>query len=78
MGRVFNVFGSPIDRKGSLGVKESRSIHQSSPPISKRITTSEIFETGTKETDVLSPLECDVDNIVLFYIRPESVALVTF
>lgn len=57
LGRVFNVFGSPIDQKESPEVKEFRSIHQDSPPISQRTTTSEIFETGIKAIDVLSPLE---------------------
>ncbi len=57
LGRVFNVFGSPIDRKESPEAKELRSIHQRPPPISQRTTTSEIFETGIKAIDVLSPLE---------------------
>lgn len=57
LGRVFNVFGSPIDQKESPEVKDFRSIHQDSPPISQRTTTSEIFETGIKAIDVLSPLE---------------------
>jgi len=57
LGRVFNVFGSPIDGDGEVEAKELRSIHQSPPPISQRTTTSEIFETGIKAIDVLSPLE---------------------
>ncbi len=57
LGRVFNVFGSPIDQKENPVVKDFRSIHQDSPPISQRTTTSEIFETGIKAIDVLSPLE---------------------
>jgi F-type H+-transporting ATPase subunit beta len=57
LGRVFNVFGSPIDGLGEVKGEEFRSIHQIPPPISERATTSEIFETGIKAIDILSPLE---------------------
>lgn len=57
LGRVFNVFGSPTDQKEIPKAKDLRSIHQRPPPISQRTTTSEIFETGIKAIDVLSPLE---------------------
>jgi F-type H+/Na+-transporting ATPase subunit beta len=57
LGRVFNVFGSPIDHKEQVEAKEFRSIHRESVPLSEQTTTSEIFETGIKAIDVLSPLE---------------------
>ena len=57
LGRVFNVFGLPIDHKEKVEAKEFRSIHQESVPLSQQITTSEIFETGIKAIDVLAPLE---------------------
>jgi F-type H+-transporting ATPase subunit beta len=57
LGRVFNVFGEPIDKKGELKEAEWRSIHREPVPISQRATTSEIFETGIKAIDVLAPLE---------------------
>jgi F-type H+-transporting ATPase subunit beta len=57
LGRVFNVFGSPIDHKEEIEAKEFRSIHQEFVPLSQQITTSEIFETGIKAIDVLAPLE---------------------
>ncbi len=57
LGRVFNVFGSATDRKDDPEPEELRSIHQRPPPIAQRTTTSEIFETGIKAIDVLSPLE---------------------
>lgn len=56
-GRLFNVFGEPIDRKGPLGEGETRSIHRRPPSISKQITSSETFVTGIKAIDVLAPLE---------------------
>jgi F-type H+-transporting ATPase subunit beta len=57
LGRVFNVFGSPIDNLGDVKAEEFRSIHQIPPTISQRATTSEIFETGIKSIDILSPME---------------------
>lgn len=57
LGRVFNVFGSPIDHKEKVEAKELRSIHQETVPITSQVTTSEVFETGIKSIDVLSPLE---------------------
>jgi F-type H+-transporting ATPase subunit beta len=57
LGRVFNVFGSPIDHKGIVKAVEWRSIHQPPVPLSRQITTSQIYETGIKAIDVLAPLE---------------------
>jgi F-type H+-transporting ATPase subunit beta len=57
LGRAVNVFGAPIDGKENVVVREYRSVHQTSPPIFQRNTASEIFETGIKAIDVLSPLE---------------------
>jgi F-type H+/Na+-transporting ATPase subunit beta len=57
LGRVFNVFGETIDRKDAVTEGEWRSIHQ--PPISleRQSTKSEIFVTGIKAIDLLSPME---------------------
>lgn len=55
--RMFDVFGNTIDRKGALEDVQWRSIHQDPPPLNKRSTKSEIFETGIKLIDVLVPLE---------------------
>ncbi|MDY6838413.1 MAG: F0F1 ATP synthase subunit beta [Thermodesulfobacteriota bacterium] len=57
LGRVWNVFGQPIDRQEGLKDTEWRSIHREPVPINQRSTTSEIFETGIKAIDVLVPLE---------------------
>ena len=57
LGRVFNVFGETVDRRGEVEQAERRSIHREPVPISQRATTSEIFETGIKAIDVLVPLE---------------------
>lgn len=58
LGRVFNVFGETIDKKGEpKDVEEYRSIHQEPVPLSRQATSSEIFITGIKAIDVLAPLE---------------------
>ncbi len=57
LSRVFNVFGETIDKKEKCKDVEWRSIHQRPVPLSQRIVTQKIFETGIKAIDVLSPLE---------------------
>jgi len=57
LGRVFNVFGETIDKKGAVADAEWRSIHREPVPLTQQSTVSEIFETGIKAIDVLSPLE---------------------
>ncbi|MFO7320264.1 MAG: F0F1 ATP synthase subunit beta [Chloroflexota bacterium] len=57
LGRMFNVFGEPIDLGQPLEGVEWRSIHQKPVPISRQTTSSEVFETGIKAIDVLAPLE---------------------
>jgi F-type H+-transporting ATPase subunit beta len=57
LGRMFNVFGDTIDRKGSVEGVELRSIHREPMPLARLVTTSEVFETGIKAIDVLTPLE---------------------
>ncbi|GAB4144524.1 MAG: F0F1 ATP synthase subunit beta [Planctomycetaceae bacterium] len=57
LGRVLDVFGRTIDDGDSLQDVRLRSIHQSPPTITQRATRSEVFETGIKAIDLLSPLE---------------------
>jgi F-type H+/Na+-transporting ATPase subunit beta len=57
LGRVFNVFGQTIDKKGQVEGGEWRSIHREPIPLRDQSTVSEIFETGIKAIDVLAPLE---------------------
>ncbi len=57
LGRVFNVFGETIDKKGPIGEAQWRSIHAAPPPLTRQSTVSEIFRTGIKAIDVLAPLE---------------------
>lgn len=57
LSRMFDVFGNHIDRLEAPKVDEWRSINQDPPPLSRRSTKTEIFETGIKIIDVLMPLE---------------------
>jgi len=57
LSRMFDVFGNAIDREGDLTGVEWRSVHRAPPPLARRSTQSEIFETGIKVIDVLVPLE---------------------
>jgi F-type H+-transporting ATPase subunit beta len=57
MSRMFDVFGSAIDRKPAPQNVQWRTIHRKPPPLSERSTKSEIFETGIKAIDVLVPME---------------------
>ena len=57
LGRMFDVFGNVIDRRQEISGVELRSIDQLPPPLARRSTKSEVFETGIKIIDVLVPLE---------------------
>jgi F-type H+-transporting ATPase subunit beta len=57
LSRMFDVFGNAIDRKEPPQDVEWRSVHNAPPPLTQRSTKSEIFETGIKMIDILSPLE---------------------
>jgi len=57
LSRMFDVFGNTIDRRDSPEGIHWRSVHQNPPPLARRSTHSEIFETGIKIIDLLVPLE---------------------
>jgi F-type H+-transporting ATPase subunit beta len=57
LSRMFDVFGNTIDLGAPLADVEWRSVHRDPPFLLKRSTKSEIFETGIKIIDVLTPLE---------------------
>jgi F-type H+-transporting ATPase subunit beta len=57
LARMFDVFGNTIDRGAVLSDVQWRSVHRAPPPLARRSTKSEIFETGIKVIDVLVPLE---------------------
>lgn len=55
LGRVFNVLGEPIDRKGSVNAQMRYPIHRPAPPFSEQSTRVEVFETGIKVIDLIAP-----------------------
>ncbi|MDD5204186.1 MAG: F0F1 ATP synthase subunit beta [Desulfobacterales bacterium] len=57
LGRMFDVFGETIDRGEPVRAEEHRSIHGRPIPLNRQSTKSEVFTTGIKAIDVLSPLE---------------------
>jgi len=57
LSRMFDVFGNAIDREQPPTDVQWRSVHRLPPPLARRSTQSEVFETGIKVIDVLVPLE---------------------
>jgi F-type H+/Na+-transporting ATPase subunit beta len=55
LGRVFNLLGEPIDGRGPVDAKERWPIHRHSPQVSELSTSTELFETGIKVIDLLTP-----------------------
>ncbi len=55
LGRVFNVIGEAVDGRGEVNAEERWSIHRESPPLETLSTTTELFETGIKVIDLLTP-----------------------
>ncbi|MER3416392.1 MAG: F0F1 ATP synthase subunit beta [Gemmataceae bacterium] len=56
LGRVFNLLGEPIDGRGPVHAKEYRPIHRDPPPLEEISPKTEVFETGIKVIDLLTPL----------------------
>jgi F-type H+/Na+-transporting ATPase subunit beta len=54
LGRMFNVLGEPIDG-GEPVVAERRSIHAASPPMRDQQVVANVFTTGIKALDLLTP-----------------------
>ena len=55
LGRVFNMLGEPVDGRGEVKAEEIRSIHRQAPAVSELSTNTELFETGIKVVDLLTP-----------------------
>jgi len=56
LGRVFNLLGEAIDGRGPVQATEFRPIHQEPPKFSELTPKTELFETGIKVIDLLTPL----------------------
>ena len=57
LGRMFDVFGQPVDQGPPLQDVQWRSVHHAPPLLSQRTSQSAVFATGIKIIDVLTPLE---------------------
>ncbi len=55
MGRIFNLMGEPIDKKGEVKCKERWPIHREPPTLEEQNTKTEILETGIKAVDLIAP-----------------------
>jgi len=55
LGRVFNLLGEPIDKLGPCVTKERRTIHRDPPDFADLTPKAEVFETGIKVIDLLTP-----------------------
>ncbi len=56
LGRMFNVVGNAIDGKPDVSEKAERlPIHRDPPPFTQQATKAEVFETGIKAIDLMTP-----------------------
>src|SRR5438270_372489 len=55
LGRVFNLLGDPIDNRGPVNAEGRRSIHREPPEFVDLSPKAEVFETGIKVIDLLTP-----------------------
>ncbi|MBV8075333.1 MAG: F0F1 ATP synthase subunit beta [Planctomycetaceae bacterium] len=55
LGRVFNLLGDPIDGRGSIPATERWPIHRDPPEFNDLSPKTEVFETGIKVIDLLTP-----------------------
>ena len=57
LGRMFNIFAEPLDKKDPPEDVYYKSIYQEPVPLERQATSYEIFRTGIKSIDLLAPLE---------------------
>ena len=55
LGRVFNLIGEPIDGRGPVKAEDYWPIHREAPEVTDLSTKTEVFETGIKVIDLLTP-----------------------
>ncbi|WP_425614335.1 F0F1 ATP synthase subunit beta [Anatilimnocola sp. NA78] len=55
LGRVFNLLGKPIDGRGPVTASDYWSIHRDAPKLADLSSSTEVFETGIKVIDLLTP-----------------------
>lgn len=55
LGRVFNVLGEPVDKRGAVEAELFYPIHRPAPKFAEQSTRVEVFETGVKVIDLIAP-----------------------
>lgn len=55
LGRIFNVLGNAIDKKGDVKASSHYPIHRAAPAFEEQSTRVEVFETGIKVIDLIAP-----------------------
>jgi F-type H+/Na+-transporting ATPase subunit beta len=55
LGRLFNVLGEPLDKKGAVEGARS-SIHRKPPVFEDQVTQVQVLETGIKVVDLIAPM----------------------
>lgn len=55
LGRVFNLLGDPVDGRGEVESDERWPIHRKAPALENLSAKTELFETGIKVVDLLTP-----------------------
>ncbi|MBI2251511.1 MAG: F0F1 ATP synthase subunit beta [Armatimonadetes bacterium] len=55
LGRIFNVLGHPIDKKGKIETSLYYPLHRDAPNLEQQEPTTNLFETGIKVIDLLAP-----------------------
>ncbi|MCK4846424.1 MAG: F0F1 ATP synthase subunit beta [Deltaproteobacteria bacterium] len=55
LGRIMNVTGDPVDEAGPIKTDKKYPIHRPAPSFEEQSTTMEVFETGIKVVDLLTP-----------------------
>jgi len=55
LGRVFNLVGQAIDGRGPVEAEDHWPIHRDAPEVTDLSTRTEVFETGIKVIDLLTP-----------------------
>ncbi|NVK22629.1 MAG: F0F1 ATP synthase subunit beta, partial [Kangiellaceae bacterium] len=55
LGRIMDVLGNPIDKKGPIGEQERMSIHRKAPALDELAPANELLETGIKVIDLVCP-----------------------
>ena len=55
LGRIMNILGEPIDKKGKIKSDETMPIHRKAPSFEDQADSSELLETGIKVIDLICP-----------------------